>query len=197
MSTWRPLLLAPAALLLASCADLLGVEPLSGSDAAPSAASDAGVLPESGGCVITWVDASGGAVPVGAVPNPVPGSSAELYVCRVSSPTLGVLPGKLLPGWDCYYGDGRSELISQEYEVLVPAQCSLAWEPAPTGVAPVGALVCGEDPDGGILYSCRVGTAGADPGELGHVGWSTGHACVYSLSGQSLSTGDFDVLTAR
>jgi Protein of unknown function (DUF3421) len=197
MPTWRVLLLGPAALSLAGCADLLGVEPLSGSDGGSSDASDGGG-PEGDGCVITWVDSSGGVPPpAGAVPNPVPGSGAVLYVCRVSTPTLGVIPGKLLPGWACYYSNGQAEVTASSYEVLVPEGCTLAWGPAALGDLPVGALVCGEDSDGGVLYSCRVGTTGANPGELGHVGWSTGHECWYSLDGASLTATDFDVLTAE
>jgi Protein of unknown function (DUF3421) len=198
MPTWRVLLLGVAALVLAGCADLLGVEPLSGSDGGSSAASDGGAGPEGDACEIAWVDSGGGAPPpAAAVPYAVPGSGAVLYVCRVSTPTLGVIPGKLLPGWACYYSDGQTELTASSYEVLVPEGCALAWGPAAFGDLPVDALVCGEDGDGGLLYSCRVGTTGADPGELGHVGWSTDHECVYSLGGASLTATDFDVLTAE
>ncbi len=162
-------LLASAVVCLAGCADLLGVEPLSGSDAASpdaSSAPDAGgaaVAPDAG-CEITWVDASGGVVPAGAVPNPVPGSTADLYVCRVSSATLGLIPGKLLPGYACYYGDGTVELLAQDYQVLVPHQCTLAWLGAATGVDPPHPVECGEDLDGGVLYSCRVRNGGSESG---------------------------------
>jgi hypothetical protein len=201
----RTLLFGSAFALVAGCADLLGVVPLSGPDASTPDMPDGGATPQDAqpisqdaGCVITWVDASGGAVPSGAVPNPVPGSVVEIYVCRASSPTLGVIPGKLLPAYACYYGDGQqTEIQASDYQVLVPEQCTLAWKPAPTGVAPVGAIVTGHSLDGGELYSCRVTTPGGDPGELGHEGWLTDHACVYSLSGSSLSTTDFDVLTAQ
>ena len=198
MPTWRVFVLGAAALSLAGCADLLGVEPLSGSDGGSSDVSDGGAGPEGDGCVITWVDSSGGVPPpAGAVAYPVSGSGAVLYVCRVSTPTLGVIPGKLLPGWTCYYSDGQAEVAASSYEVLVPEGCTLAWGPADDDNLPVGALVCGEDSDGGALYSCRVGTTGANPGELGHVGWSTGHECLYSLDGASLTATDFDVLTAE
>jgi len=197
MPTWRDLLLAATALSLAGCADLIGVEPLAGSDGGSSAISDAEAGLAEDGCVITWVDSGGGVPPPsGAVPYSVAGSGAVLYVCRVSIPTLGVIPGKLLPGWACYYSNGQMEVTASNYEVLVPDRCTLAWGPAALGDLPVDALVCGEDGDGGSLYSCRVGTTGANPGELGHVGWSTGHECLYSLDGASLVATDFDVLTA-
>ncbi len=218
----RRLLVLGSALTLAACADLLGVEPLSGADAAspvasdsgaadsgasdsgPSdavaadaGASDAGQASESGGCVITWVDSSGGVPVPGAVPNPVTGSTADLYVCRVAAASLGVIPGKLLPGYACYYGDGQSEVTASSYQVLVPEGCTLAWGPAALGDLPFDAVVCGQSGDGGALYSCRAGPSEAYPGELGHVGWSTNHECVYSLSGASLTATDFDVLTAE
>jgi hypothetical protein len=207
----RQLLLGAAIAHLAGCADLLGVVPLSGTDASADvtpeggagadsgSALDAGPTPEAGGgCAISWVDASSGAVPAGAVPNPVPGSTVEIYVCRASSATLGTVPGKLLPGYACYYGDGQqTEIAASDYAVFVPQQCTLAWKPSPSGVDPVGAVVTGALLDGGLLYSCRVSTTGPDPGELGHEGWSTDHECVYSLSGQSLRATDFDVLTAQ
>lgn len=202
--------LGAALALNAGCADLLGVVPLTGTDASTpdgdvtpdgGTVPDAGAAPEAGpagGCTISWVDASSGAVPPGAVPNPVPGSTVEIYVCRASSPTLGEVPGKLLPGYACYYGDGQqTEISAADYAVFVPQQCTLAWMPSPNGVDPVGAVQTGALLDGGLLYSCRVATTGPDPGELGHMGWSTDHQCVYSLSGQSLRATDFDVLTAQ
>jgi hypothetical protein len=202
---------AGALVLLAACADLLGVAPLTGSDsgsgsgfeastegdAGGDAAGDAAVATESDACTIAWVDASSGTVPPGAVPNPVQGSTASLYVCRVATPTLGVVPGKLLPDFACYYGNGTSEVLAPSYQVLVPSRCTLAWDPAPLGNLPVDALVCGETADGGLLYSCRAGTTDPHPGELGHVGQATDHECLYSLSGQSLLATDFDILTAE
>lgn len=208
----RLALVVVAAASLAGCAGLIGFEPLSGSDAGPDASAtttdagadadvgvpgpaDATTLPEAS-CVIAWVDASGGQVPPGAVPNEAVGDSGiAIYICRVSSPTLGLVPGKLLPSWACYYGDGVSEQLSQDYQVLVPTGCPVDWAYAPYGIAPADALVCGQDLEGGIFYSCRVTDAGAMPGELGHMGWSTNHQCVYSYGGQSLTTGTFDVLT--
>jgi hypothetical protein len=200
--------LGAALALFAGCADLLGVVPLTGTDAStPDAGTtpedvatpEAGPASEPDGCTISWVDASSGAVPPGAVPNPVPGSTVEIYVCRTFSQALGgVIPGKLLPGYFCYYGDGQqTEISAADYAVFVPQQCTLAWAPSPNGVDPVGAVQTGTLLDGGILYSCRVATTGPDPGELGHMGWSTDHQCVYSLSGQSLRATDFDVLTAQ
>jgi hypothetical protein len=149
--------------------------------------------------VITWVDATAGAVPNGAFASTVPGSIVVLYVCRVATATYGVVPGKLRPGYGCYYGEvGQPEALSLDYEVLVPSNCTLTWVMAPGGVTPVGGIVSGESLDGGQLLSCQVEDGGADPGEIGHEGWSTSHECAYSLSGASLTTAsDFDILAAQ
>ena len=191
------MLVGPTLALLAGCADLLDVQPLSGVlEGGVDGKVIADAAPSDGGCQIAWVDASGGAVPNGAVPNSDVDSSVVVYVCRVDAPALGVVPGKLLPGWACFYGNGQVELLSQDYQVLVPEDCSMAWVPAVANVAPPNSLVCGEDLEGGVLYSCRAGDTAEHAGELGHMGWSTGHDCLYSYSGASFSTADFDLLTA-
>jgi hypothetical protein len=205
----RQLLLGPAIAFVAGCSGLLGIQTLYGSDAGPdvfdaapdSAFVDTGLFDagspapaDDGGCQIVWVDASGGAYPAGAVQN-YPTADPPTFVCRVASATNGLVPGKLLPGYQCYYGDGQIEESSLTYQVLVPNHCSVEWLDASTlGVIDGDPLVCGWDSEGGVLFSCRVGQGGANPTELGHVGWSTDHICVYSLGGQSLSSDIFQVL---
>jgi hypothetical protein len=210
----RQLLLGAPIAFVAGCGGLLGIQTLYGTDAgldildaAPDSApieagpTDAGLVdssapaqPDDGGCQIIWVDASGGAIPAGAVQN-YPTADPPTFVCRVSSATDGLVPGKLLPGYQCYYGDGQIEQSSLTYQVLVPSHCSVAWLDASTlGVIDGNPLVCGEDSEGGVLFSCRIGQEGANPNELGHVGWSTDHICVYSLSGNALTSDIFQVL---
>jgi len=46
-----------------------------------------------------------------------------LFVCRASVGS-DEIPGKLLPGWGCYYGDGKSETLSTTYQALTSAGCS-------------------------------------------------------------------------
>jgi hypothetical protein len=177
------MLLAPSLVLLVGCADLLGVQELS--------ATDAGA-----GCEVVWVDASVGQVPPGAVPNGPLDASFVDYVCRVWSGSAAI-PGKLLSPWYCYYGDGSGEVHASDYQVLVPTGCSVAWEGAPAGVTPPWTLQCGQDTQGQPLYSCRVEQGDAGTGNLGYMGLSTNHVCVYSLSNQSLTSDTFDVLTVH
>ncbi len=199
--------------LLAACGSLLGVEPLSGEDAGVDAST--GVVADAGGldagatdapttpldspsasreCGLAWVDASGGVVPAGAVVNE---PSGKIYVCHASTGTE-VVPGKLLPGYGCYYGDGDAEVLTVDYQVLVPNGCLLDWRPAPGGVVSGSAFPCGTESNGDPYWSCRA-TAPDTPDtyidELGHMGWETNHLCVYSYGGASLSTDTFDVLT--
>ncbi len=178
--------------LLGACADLLGVETLSGTDAA--SAPDAGFdLPD--GCSIDWVDAAAGVLPPGAIPNhPLDDSGLAIYVCR--APYEGeVVPGKLRPGYGCYFGDhDGGEVLATEYQALVPTGCTVVWKGAPAGYEPAGVLPCGQDSLGRPYYSCRV-TTGTYVDELGHIGWGTNHLCVYSYAQVAYSTADFAVLT--
>ena len=123
----RQLLLGTAIPFVAGCGSLLGIQTLYGTDAglgtldaAPDSApieagaTDSGPVDSStpaqvddGGCQIVWVDASGGAVPTGAVQN-YPTADPPTFVCRVTSATNGLVPGKLLPGYQCYYGACRT-----------------------------------------------------------------------------------------
>jgi hypothetical protein len=180
------MLLAPSLVLLAGCADLLGVQELSGADAG-----------EAFGCDAVWVDGSVGEVPPGAVPNGPLDASFVDYVCRVWSGSAAI-PGKLLSPWYCYYGDGSGEVTAAYYQVLVPTGCAVAWQLAPAGVTPPGTLRCGQDSQGLPLYSCRAEhEGGGGSGDLGYMGWSTNHTCVYSNAGQSHSIDTFDVLTVQ
>ena len=187
-------------LATAGCADLLGVESLSGVDAGDAAAdaadagADASMDAGDAGCTTSWVKASGGQVPPGAIAAPM-GDAAISFVCRV---TIGndLVPGKLLTTWGCYYGDAQGEHLAGDYEVLVPRSCAVAWSPAPGGLPPGSALECGRDSQG-ALYSCALSPSEAHPGELGHMGWSTSHQCLYSYGGASISSTSFSVLTAK
>jgi hypothetical protein len=134
-------------------------------------------------------------VPPGAVnAEPIDAQTVTIYVCRVAA-GADLVPGKLRPDYGCYYGDGDGgEPLSTDYQVLVPAGCTPAWMPAPAGVTPANAVVCGHDSEGGLFYSCRVTEPASDQGELGHTGWATNHECVYSLSGVALTSTVFDVL---
>jgi hypothetical protein len=197
------LALVLVAVLLAACGDLLNVEPLSGDvDAGADAAVDAVTAVDGNGgtgdagCLPVWVDSGGGVVPPGAIySQPLGTAGIGIYVCRSVSGN-DAIPGKLLPNYGCYHGDGMQEVLATAYQVLVPQGCTVAWKAAPSGVVPQGAVPCGQD-SSGDLYSCRVETPDADVGELGHMGWGTNHQCVYSLSGYSLISQDFDVLTLQ
>jgi hypothetical protein len=178
---------------IAACADIIGVESLSGSDASTDASdaspTDAGA---SDACTLTWIPSSSGTIPPGAVGNNKPQDAAvTIYVCRATV-EAGTLPGKLLPGWGCYLADNDS-FHSTGYEVLVPSKCTLAWVASINGIAPNGAVVCGMDSQG-ALYACRTSDTATDPGELGHYGWSTNHTCAYTLGNMTLVSTDFQVL---
>ena len=140
------------------------------------------------------MDATGGYVPPGAVPGEPPGDTGvSIYVCHTAVGN-DVIPGKLLPAYGCYYGNGDAEALAGDYQVLVPVGCSIGWRAAPGGVVPANVFACGQDSQG-VLYSCRVEQPSTYIGELGHMGWGTNHQCVYSYAGSSLSTDVFDVLT--
>jgi hypothetical protein len=211
------------AALVASCAGLLGVTPLTeddggsvgesgamGGDAGPdgadgadgtggdaAAAADTMAADATSQCNAAWIDAAAGNVPTGAIFAEPPGEAGiAIYVCRTPSGS-DLIPGKLLPGWGCYYGDGSAEVLMRaDYEVLTVSGCLVAWQAAPAGVLPADAFPCGQDSQG-ILYSCRVEQPDAYVGELGHIGWGTNHQCVFDYSGQSLTAVVFDVLTLR
>jgi hypothetical protein len=140
-----------------------------------------------------WVDASVGAVPPGAVPNGPLDASFVDYVCRVATGNA-LIPGKLLSPWYCYYGDGMTEVHAADYQVLVPAGCTVAWTRAPAGVNPPYTLETGRDTQGAPLYSCRVVRNDAGTGDLGYTGLGTNHLCVFSDM-QSFTSDTFDVLT--
>jgi len=144
-------------------------------------------------CALPWQDAADGNVPAGAVRIDV-NPTVTIYVCRVSDGT-STIPGKLVPGWGCYHGDGQSEQLSKSYQVLVPDHCDLSWQPSSNTIFPADAIAAGSDAQG-TLYACQV-TGDKDPGELGHAGWSTNHTCIYSLGGASLTAATFTVLTSR
>jgi hypothetical protein len=206
------LILALSAAPFAGCGALIGVEPLSGDDAAPDEAGDAPAVEvgedapaaEAGQdaatvdapteCSVVWVGAEGGIVPPGAVnAEPLGDAGLGIFVCHVSVAS-GVTCGKLLPNYGCYYGDVDGEVLSGDYQALVPTGCTVAWKASPTGVVPAGSVPCGQDPQG-VLYSCRVEQPVDFVGELGHMGWGTNHECVYSYGGATYSTTSFDVLT--
>ncbi len=193
--TLTRVLFVATSLVTASCADLIGVESLSGVDGGIDAAPDAALADTNAACDIAWIDAVSGAVPSGAVPSSISDAGPTLFVCRASSES-DTIPGKLLPAWGCYYSDGQTEHLASTYQVLVPSRCTIGWAGAPGGIAPPNAIACGRDARG-ALYACRVGPSADHPRELGHMGWGTNHTCVYSYGGASLGTSDFEVLTAQ
>jgi hypothetical protein len=189
------LLLALPCALVVGCAGLIGVEPLSGGDAGPdvdASTPDAGPTT----CAAVWVDASGGTVPTGAVnAEPTDAQAVTIYVCHVAAGS-DVIPGKLRPDYGCYYGDGDAEVFAFDYQVLVPTGCTVSWVAAPDGVTQANSVTCGHDSQGD-LFACRVTEPTVDQGELGHTGWGTNHQCIYSLSGLSLVSTAFDILTLQ
>ena len=73
------------------------------------------------GVAVTWVAASNGMIPPGAVPGGVeqPPGGEPLFVCRVRRGDA-VLPGKIRPEFrGCNVGVGRSETMVGDYEVAV------------------------------------------------------------------------------
>jgi hypothetical protein len=207
LSAARLAFVAPAiaigvACAIEGCAAVLGVESLTGADAGAEASVDAAPQSDAAagetsqdGCALSWTTSSGGLVPQGAVPNHAANdASVTLYPCRAPSDG-GVIPGKLLPAWGCYVAD-TSTFRGSDYEVLVASSCALAWLPSNNGIAPAGAIVCGSD-GMGPLYCCRAGDSATNPNELGHMGFSTNHACAYEYGGQTVTTGDFYVLSQQ
>jgi hypothetical protein len=133
-------------------------------------------------------------VPSGAVSNGPPDANFALYVCRAPVGDASI-PGKLLSAWGCYWGTDTAA-PAPDYQVLVPTGCAVAWNAPLNGIAPPGALECGQDSQG-PLYACRLQEAAAYPGELGFMGWSTNHMCTYSYGNQSLTSNAYDVLTVQ
>ena len=94
-----------------------------------------------------------------------------------------------------HYGSFETDSIHDWEQLQGRFTLAFLFEYAATlGVIDGNPLVCGEDSEGGVLFSCRIGQEGANPNELGHVGWSTDHICVYSLSGNALTSDIFQVL---
>ena len=124
------------------------------------------------GVAVTWVAASNGMIPPGAVPGGVeqPPGGEPLFVCRVRRGDA-VLPGKIRPEFrGCNVGVGRSETMVGDYEVAVGRG---RWRKAANGRVPARAVRAGQESraEGGrTLYSCRAtwpeGSSGLHPGML-------------------------------
>ncbi len=139
----------------------------------------------------TWVPASGGAVPGGAV-DAGTSNGVPFTVCRASQGSA-LLPGKLRADgqWQgCKVTYQGSPVWAASYEVLTDFDGS--WEPA-TQTVPENALEAGIGGGGGPLYVCRYRPAedSSNPGRLGSNG-----RCAVAQQGQAVQHTSYDVLVS-
>lgn len=66
---------------------------------------------------VSWVSASNGYVPSGAIPGGYESNGSTLYICRTFY-NNGLHPGKVV-GSNCNIGWGGQEVVSPQYQVLV------------------------------------------------------------------------------
>ena len=145
-----------------------------------------------------FVFASGGSIPAGAQPNgnEAPPASDPLWVARTIGGTAG-LPiaqlGKVRPGFGgAFFPFGGNEVFSAEYEVLMEAGLWVAGDPG--GKIPIGAVVCGEDADGGPLFVARAAhSGGVHPGKT-RAGWGTASI---SFGGKEFFAAPFEILVTN
>lgn len=150
---------------------------------APSAPAD----DQLGG--ITWVDATEGVLPPGAV---VGGEDDEpLYVGRANHEGA-LIPGKVkFSHGVCYVAWGGLEHAKTEYQVL--CNCNAIWVPVTGDNIPPNALPAGQTEDGEPLFVGRVNhQSSLTPGKV-----HPSHACLYiPYGGQEISFSEFEILTS-
>lgn len=108
----------------------------------------------------TWISASGGAVPPGAVPHGTDiDGKTKLYVCRAIHKD-GLHPGKVGAAGNCAYISHLGEEVrADNYEVLMEAG---TWAKASNGRIPVGAISCGNEANGDALFVARAASPEVD-----------------------------------
>lgn len=113
---------------------------------------------------IAWHQASGGAVPRGAMVVGAESNGAPLYLC-VAAYAGGEHPGKIRPGFSgCNIGYGGREVTVSSYDV---AMGQARWVPASGGQVPDSALSAAAEASGEALYFCRGWYAGGThPGKI-------------------------------
>ena len=112
-----------------------------------------------------WVNATGGEVPQDSMVGGNEADGEKLYVGRVNYEG-GVHIGKVRGAFGgCNFGWGGEEHCEKEYQVL--SKVKGKWVKAEGGEVPEGALHCGREADGALLYLARTEfEGGVHPGKL-------------------------------
>jgi len=152
-----------------------------GSEDRPKRASDG---------VVSWVAASAGEVPEGALVGGEDNGS-PLYIARAEHEG-GIIPGKFLAEHGvAYIPWGGAENAKDAYEVLVVSPSAVTWVDASGEAVPASAIEGGKAEDGEILYVGRVTHEGA----LTVGKFQPSHAKVYiSYGGEEVGYEEFQVL---
>jgi len=144
----------------------------------------------SGGGSETWVAASDGSVPEGALVGGEDGG-AVVYVARAEHEG-GLLPGKLVEGNGMYIPWGGEEHVKDDYQVLIMSPDAINWVDGKMGDdVPAGCVEGGHSEDGEVLY---VGRAQHE-GTLTVGKFHPSHGKVYiSFGGQEIGVEEFQLL---
>lgn len=134
---------------------------------------------------LSWVFATDGYVPPGAIPGGwEPGRT--LYICH-GWYQGGLHPGKIV-GRNCNIGWGGREILLNSYEVLVGNAQAVRWIDASHGGIPAGAVSGGYEPGRPNLYICRAQYRGWQPGKV------VGENCNYGYGGEERRSPYYQVL---
>jgi hypothetical protein len=117
----------------------------------------------------SWVAASNGAIPEGAIQSGVDAGGQPLYICRDHFNANDLHPGKIRAGFPgCKIGYGGHEYDRLNYEVLV-SRWAAGWKDSTGQQLPRAnpdALIGGHEQDGTPLYLCRAHYQQIQPGKF-------------------------------
>lgn len=137
---------------------------------------------------LSWLQASGGAVPQGAMIAGVEASGAPLYLCGVVY-NGGYHTGKVRPGFSgCNIGYGGKEVTVKSYDI---AAGRATWVAASGDNIPRDAFGAGFEASGAPLYICRASyKGGTHPGKA-RPGF---HGCNIGYGGKEITVRDYEVI---
>jgi hypothetical protein len=141
--------------------------------------------PVAAGGRISWVAASNGQIPAGAIVGGQE-SGRNLAVCRANY-NNGVHPGKVVAS-NCNIGWGGKEVTIPNYEVAVGA---VTWVAASNGQIPAGAVIGGQE-SGRNLAVCRANfNNGVHPGKV------VASNCNIGWGGKEVTIPNYEVAVVR
>jgi len=140
---------------------------------------------------------SGGKIPDGAKPNGREGDGTPLWIARssvLSDPSHlgGIHPGKVRPAFSAALIPlGGREVPVAGYEVLMEEGL---WERGSGGQIPDGAIVCGREDNGEVLFVARANfKGGLHPGKIR---FAFGAAFI-GFGGKEIGVNDYEVLVSQ